>query len=127
MFEEDYVMRVIREMVRALLKLLFGIETENPVVELIRDKQMRDQVTELTDMIDEGHINEAENLLYQVVDVENRDDLQMVLVFYSRLNDLDDDFLEEHDYSREEVKEGLSDMIEKFGLKEMADVYLMDL
>lgn len=26
MFEEDYVMRIIKEAVRALLKLLFGIE-----------------------------------------------------------------------------------------------------
>ena len=41
MFEEDYVMRIIKEAVRALLKLLFGIDTTNPSVELLEDKQMR--------------------------------------------------------------------------------------
>ena len=64
MFEEDYVMRIIKEAVRALLKLLFGIDTTNPSVELLEDKQMRDRVTEMTDMVDDGHINEAENRLY---------------------------------------------------------------
>ena len=127
MFEEDYVMRVIKEMVRALLKLLFGIDTENPALELLQDQQKRDQVTEMTDMVDDGHINEAENRLYEVVDVDCREDLKMVLIFYSYLNDLDDDFLEDHDYSRQEVKDGLADMIRRFGLESMADVYLMDL
>ena len=37
MFEEDYVMRIIKEAVRALLKLLFGIDTTNPSVELLED------------------------------------------------------------------------------------------
>ena len=49
------------------------------------------------------------------------------MIFYSYLNDLDDDFLEDHDYSRQEVKDGLADMIRRFGLEGMADVYLMDL
>ena len=127
MFEEDYVMRVIKEMVRALLKLLFGIDTENPALELLQDQQKRDQVTEMTDLVDDGHINEAENRLYEVADVDCREDLKMVLIFYSYLNDLDDDFLEDHDYSRQEVKDGLADMIRRFGLEGMADVYLMDL
>ena len=127
MFEEDYVMRILREGVRALLKLLFGIDTENPSMELLRDQQMREQIAEMTRLIDEGHINEAENHLYEVVDTDCREDLQMVLIFYSYLNELDNDYLEDHDYSREEVKEGLQDMIERFGLKEMADVYLLDL
>jgi len=33
-FEQDYVMRLIKEMVRAILKLLFNINTETPTVEL---------------------------------------------------------------------------------------------
>lgn len=88
---------------------------------------MRDRVTGMTDMVDDGHINEAENRLYEVVDVSRREDLQMVLIFYSYLNDLDDDFLDDHDYSREEIGQGLRDMIGRFGLEGMADVYLLDL
>ena len=43
------------------------------------------------------------------------------------LDDLDDDFLDKHDYSREEIGQGLRDMIGQFGLEGMADVYLLDL
>ena len=127
MFEEDYVMRIIQEAVRALLKLRFGIDTPNPSVELLEDALLRDRSTEMTAMVDDGHINEAENRLDEAVDVSRRDDLQMVLIFYSYLNDLDDDFLDKHDYSREEIGQGLRDMIGQFGLEGMADVYLLDL
>ena len=34
MFEQDYVMRYIKEMVRAILKLLFNIDTESPSSEI---------------------------------------------------------------------------------------------
>ena len=30
MYEQDYIMRLIKEMVRAVLKLLFHIDTETP-------------------------------------------------------------------------------------------------
>lgn len=37
MFEQDYVMRLIKEMVRAILKLLFNIDTDSPSAELLED------------------------------------------------------------------------------------------
>jgi hypothetical protein len=37
--EEDYVMRLIKEMVRAVLKLLFNIDTDSPTSELLEDSE----------------------------------------------------------------------------------------
>lgn len=37
MFEQDYVMRLIKEMVRAILKLLFNIDTHSPSENLLKD------------------------------------------------------------------------------------------
>ena len=34
MFEQDYIMRLINEMVRAILKMIFNIDTESPSAEL---------------------------------------------------------------------------------------------
>lgn len=42
MFEQDYVMRLIKEMVRAILKLLFNIETESPTAELLENKEEKE-------------------------------------------------------------------------------------
>ena len=66
MFEQDYVMRLIKEMVRAILKLLFNIDTESPTVELLENKEEQETLENLLDMVVAGEINEAENRLYDL-------------------------------------------------------------
>lgn len=34
MLEEDYIMRLIKEMIRAIIKALFNVDTESPTEEL---------------------------------------------------------------------------------------------
>ena len=48
MFEQDYVMRLIKEMVRAILKLLFNIDTESPTVDLLENKEEKEWLKEAT-------------------------------------------------------------------------------
>ena len=43
----------------------------------------------------------------------------MGLNFYERLNDLPDAVLEANDFSREEVYEGLEDLLETFGIADL--------
>ena len=33
-FEQDYIIRLIKEMIRAILKLFFHIDTDNPIKDL---------------------------------------------------------------------------------------------
>ena len=47
LFEQDYVMRLIKEMVRAILKLLFNIDTELPTAELLENKEENSMPTHL--------------------------------------------------------------------------------
>ena len=54
MFEQDYVMRLIKEMVRAILKLLFNIDTESPTIELLENKEEKETLENLIDMVDAG-------------------------------------------------------------------------
>lgn len=63
MFEQDYVIRLIKEMVRAILKLLFNVDAESPTVELLENKEEKEILENLLDMVDTGKINEAENRL----------------------------------------------------------------
>lgn len=124
MFEQDYVMRLIKEMVRAILKLLFNINTESPSAELLEESEQKETLNELLDMIDEGKINEAENLIYEMTEETDESNLKMALLFYSYLNDKDDDFLEDNNFSREEIKQGLLDVASKYGLGTMAETFL---
>ena len=126
MFEQDYIMRLIKEMVRVILKLLFGIDTESPTVELLEDKEEKEALENLLDMVDDGRINEAENRLYDLVSSSDRDNLEIAILFYSYLNDKSDEFLEANDFSREEVKSGLETVADRFGLSNITKIFLTD-
>ena len=126
MFEQDYIMRLIKEMVRVILKLLFGIDTESPTVELLEDKEEKEALENLLDMVDDGRINEAENRLYDLVSSSDRNNLEIAILFYSYLNDKSDEFLEANDFSREEVKSGLETVADRFGLSNITKIFLTD-
>ena len=127
MFEQDYVMRLIKEMVRAILKLLFNIDTESPTVDLLENREEKEALENLLDMVDAGKINEAENKLFDLTDDVTVNDLKIALLFYSYLNDKTDDFLETNDFSREEIKSGLENVTDRFGLNSIAEMFLEDL
>lgn len=126
MFEEDYIMRLIREMVRTLLKLLFQIETQSPTAQLLENDEDKETLEELLLLVKEGKINEAENSLYDLTETKDMQALKIGLLFYSYLNDLGDDFLEDHGFSRTEVKAGLHDLTVKYGLESMTELFLSD-
>jgi len=125
-FEQDYVMRLIKEMVRTILKLLFNIDTESPTVELLENKEEQETLENLLDMVDAGEINEAENRLYDLTSNTDVNGLEIVLLFYSYLNDKTDDFLEENDFSRDEIKLGLENIADSFGVGSIAKMFLTD-
>ena len=123
MFEQDYIMRLVKEMVRTILKLLFDIDTESPTEELLEEQEEKETLDKLLLLVDNGNINQAENKLYELLAEENRTNLKIALLFYSYLNEKDDAFLEEHDFSREEVEEGLRTVVSQYGLSGIGEMF----
>lgn len=126
MFEQDYIMRQIKEMIRALIKLLFHIDTESPSIELMQDVEEKYMLSQLLQMIDDGKVNDAEDQLYEMIADADRDNLKIALLFYAHLNEKSDEFLEDHNFSRDEIRSGLKEVVSKYGLESMADVFLED-
>ena len=127
MFEQDYIMRLIREMIRTLLKLLFHMDigTETPTPDLLRDEESEQRLNRLLAMIDNGRINEAENQLSDLTaDISNMHHLELALLFYSYLYEKDDNFLNAHDFSREEVRSGLDRLLAEYGVTGVVDAFL---
>lgn len=124
MVKEDYIMRLIKEMVRTILKLVFNIDTATPDIELLQDEEEKNRLTALQRLIDNGEINEAENQLFEILSQKSMIHLEMGLIFYSYLNDKTDDFLEEYDFDREEIETGIRDLISEYGLDSMADAFI---
>lgn len=124
MFEEDYIIRQIREMVRMLLKLLFQLDQEEDSEELLRGTKENEVLRELLEMVDDGRINEAENRVYELCEDGEMANLKVMLLFYDYLNGKSDEYLEECEFSREELKEDMRDLLAGFGLSDMAEAFL---
>ena len=124
MFEEDYIMRQIREMVRMLLKLLFQMDLKEDSEELLRGTKENEVLRELLEMVDDGRINEAENRVYELCEDGEMANLKVMLLFYDYLNGKSDEYLEECEFSREELKEDMRDLLAGFGLSDMAEAFL---
>ena len=123
MYEQDYIMRLIQEMVRAVLKLIFHIDMESPAGKLLEDSEEKAVLNTLLDLADEGKINEAENTVFEITENMDYKNLEVALLFYSYLNEKSDDFLEENDFSRDEVREGLQEIVSRYGLGSIADMF----
>lgn len=124
MFEQDYIMRLIKEMIRTILKLLFNFDTEIPTAELLENEEEKATLETLLNMVDDGDINEAENKIFEIVEAGKRESLELVLLFYSYLNDKSDDFLTENNFSRKEIQDDLKYILSKYGLEGMAETFL---
>lgn len=126
MFEQDYIMRLITEIIRTILKLLFNIDTASPTVELLENKEEKETLKNLLDMVDTGKINEAENKLYDLISDTDMSSLEVALLFYSYLNHKTDDFLEASEFSRDEIKLGIENVADIFGLSNITKMFLAD-
>lgn len=127
MFEQDYIMRQLNEMIRAIVKMLFGIDTKSPTVELLESREDAELLESLLELADDGFIRDAERLLlYGSID-GSMGSLKTALLFYSYLNDKTDEFLEENCFSREDIKSGINLLMDRYNLSDLARVILLDL
>lgn len=119
-------MRLVHEIARVLAKILFNIDSETVSEELENRIEETDMLEQLLDMVDNGQINEAENKLYDMLDVGTPNYIETAILFYSYLNEKSDEFLKENDYSRGEVKEGIESVAERVGLSGLINTLFIE-
>ena len=118
--EKDYIMRMIKEMVRVLFSLVFGKKYVS--VELEKENKYEVSAKKLKsflDMIDLGQINEAENILLDNIDYTNKEEVMAAALFYQYLSEKDNEFLENNNYTKEEVLSGFKQLLIQSGYKEL--------
>ena len=122
--EKDYIMRMIKEMVRVLFSLAFGkkyvsVELEKENKHEVSGKNLKN----FLNMIDLGQINEAENILLDSIDYTNKNEVMAVALFYQYLSEKDNQFLENNNYTKEEVLSGFQQLLMKSGYSDL--LYLL--
>ena len=123
MLQDDFILRQIREMVHAVMKMLFQVSASELTPEVIEDSTARTTLENLIALTDEGKIDEAENQLYEMTCDGDRQNLEIGLLFYYHLNGKDDEFLEASNFSREEIMMGIQDLAERYNLSGIAEAF----
>ena len=120
MYREDWLMRQIEGMADVIAQIFFGRkrasfdfehDTQESKAGIFQDK--------LKDLLAEGRVNEAENLLFEMLDPNDRLYLALALDFYLTLNSWDDIRLNTCGFPRDEVAMGLSDVLGIYGLSQL--------
>lgn len=122
--EKDYIMRIIKEMVRVLFSLMLGKQYKS--VELPEENKYEvsgKALEEFKKMIDEGFINEAENILLENIDYSQKEEILAAILFYKYIGEKDSDFLTEHNYSKEEALDGIKRLAEHQGYGQISSLF----
>ena len=121
-YEQDYVMRLIKQVIRALIGTLLNKRTtlEHEMLANQQQNSGDDLFQRLAVLADQGKICEAENMLLEAMESGSDEALRAGLLFYEHINEYDDDYLEEHNFSRAEIWQGVLDTAERMGTYAMA-------
>lgn len=123
MLRNDFDLRLTNELIESYLRIAYGI---NPAEFLDAQKGLitdNPVYPELKKLIEENRINDAEDLLYEYASPINPDILKVGLFFYYDLNRLDDETLEKASFTREEVKEGLQELMSIYGQEDFGSIF----
>ena len=117
-FSQDWMMRQIQMLAQVLAKILFGKETTDYIIEDEQNLNGTDLLYKaISELLSKGDIGGAEDLLFEALENGGKENLEVAIDFYTKLNKMSDSELEAGNFSREEVEDGLRNAAELFGLE----------
>ncbi len=117
MYKKDWLLNQIDDLVEFLSRVFLNQTNTEYLPENIVNSTSDELYNTLDKLICDKKINEAENLLFEKIDTQNPKHLTIAINFYDKLNKLSDETLEEANYTREEINQGLHDILDEFGIK----------
>ena len=126
MFEQDYIMRQIHQLIQVLMKLIFNIDSPSPSTAYIKDAETKQITEDMLKSTDLGNIAEAEKMLFSLIQNKTMDNLMVGLILYSHINKKDDAYLEMNHYSRGMAENSMKRLLSEYGLEHMANLFFYD-
>ena len=115
-FEKDIIRRQIEVLINISSKVLLSEDTVNYEPNEERDEEINELYRRVVQYIKDGEIGRAEDEVYDAYNPSSDDYTELAIDFYRRLNELEDEELEEADFEREEVRDGLCDFMRRMGI-----------
>ena len=116
-YQKDYLMRLIEDIVRIIAKIFFGKDyvSYQYINEMMLSKTDL-WYRQIMELIEQRRLCEAEDILFDGLEADNKDHMSVALDMYLAMNALTDDELDAADFSREEIKDGLKKVTQLFGV-----------
>lgn len=118
LYQEDWFMRQIEAMTRAIAQLALHRELGSETSETYR-ADLNARSGPLDKLLSDGEIGAAEDWLFENMDTSDPEWLEIALHFYLRLSKIPETDLRAKDFSQEEVLRGLQDVCRAFGHEEL--------
>lgn len=113
-FENDWIMRQINMLVQFIARIVFKKDTVSYEIEDEAHLTDTDELYKmLKKLLNEGKICEAEDLLFKNRDDDSEKFLTLALDFYQTLSKMSDVELEQRNFSRQEIYDGLKEIVSR--------------
>lgn len=118
MYEQDYIMRVNRDVIRTIAKLLLNKDIDSPEISFSDElksegKRSLELMNGQTDM---GNLHTLEQEIWKLMEEGQERALEKALLFYRYLNEQNEEYLASQNFSREKIKMGLMQISSKCGV-----------
>ena len=124
MFEQDYIMRQIKEITAVIAKVMFGAKVDQSFYML--QEVERQKAYTLIEKLRNGEIKEAVDEMDRLTDNNTKENLMIGLEFYTQLSNMDDDFFTANGYTTVMARKDFRRFTKKFGVEDMTDLYFGD-
>ena len=124
MVKQDYLMRMINDLITGMAKMLFHTDIREDEELDFQSDTLGEQFKALLDLADEGKLEEALEEMDRILDQGNMESLKMALYFFEYLNRMDEDALEAKGLEREDLQEKILEAADRFGYRSMAEMLL---
>lgn len=127
MFEQDYIMRQIRQIIEVAMKMFFNVDTVRPETMIIQDHNKQDKSNELILKIDDNNIREAIADFKSITNGKTKDDLLIGFNLFTKLCALDEDILEANNITYSEIQNEMKIFFAQYGITDrLFDLIFME-
>ena len=111
-------MRQIKIIIDIIAKIVFKKDKiEFNIYDESNSTEIHKLYERLINLINQLKLNEAEDILFEKVDNKDLNYMKVAMDFYERVNKLSDEELEIGNFTREEIKLGIEDILEIYNIK----------
>lgn len=115
--KQDWLLREIENLVQFVSRFMFNKDVTNyEINDLINNSESDVLFKEILRLLEKNKICEAENLIFKNIKEENLEYLKLAIDFYTRINEFSDEQLSMCNFSRDEIVEGLKEILEIYGV-----------